>query len=191
MPPMRKPFVSSTASAMGDTGMPGMPMPPQAGITGPQPQMPMGGKPQGAPMGGSGDPMQDAMAGSAAAAAMPAVPGASSPGGPTSPMNISQMLQARMGDRSAAPQSAPGGAPQSPPFGDGLPAWGDQGTRAGEIPGMQGPKRVPLNADAMTPMPDATAGVGGVPGAEDLSGLMGNNNGSAVMMRLLRTLGKV
>lgn len=188
MPPMRKPFVSPTASAAGDTMMPGMPMPPQAGVAGAQPQMPMGGKPQG-------DPLQDSMQASSAAAATPGapggMPGAASPGGPTAPMNIAQMLQSRMGDKSAAPQQ-----PQKAPMGDGMPAWGDQGTRAGGVEGapgqmgaaMGGPKRVPFALDALAPQ--GAIADGAMPGASEFGTQMGGDNSSAIMMKLLRTLGK-
>lgn len=183
---MRKPFVSPAASAAGAAMPPGMAMPPQAGITGPQPQMPMGGKPQG-------DPMQSDLMASSAAAAAPGAPGpipTASPGGPTAPLNIGQMLQARMGDRSVAPQQGQGpqgGQPGQPPLGNGMPAWGDQGTRM-DTPGADpmAPKRVPYNAGS------TNDGTGIDPTSAPMSSdLMGNNGQSAIMMRLLRTLGKI
>lgn len=172
MPPMRKPFMSPTSSAAGDAMQPGMPMPPQAGRTGPQPQMPMGGKPVG-------DPMTQPMGDPAAAAPAVGMPGAASPGGPTSPLNIGQMLQARMGDRSAAPQQpmqqSNGSTPGAPAMADGMPAWGDQGTRP------SGPARVPYSG-AMTPNDG-----GGAPTTD----VMSNSHNGAMMLQLLRTMGRI
>lgn len=182
MAPARKPFVVPQSSAAGDTMQPGMPMPPQMGRTGAQPSMGMGGAPQG-------EPMQQ-MPGAPPSMMQPPAPNA---GGPTSPLNISQMLQARMGDRSAGPQQQqpmPGGAPG----GQTMPPWGDSGTR---------PNRVALGAPGgdMGQM-GLDAGMSGMGGEMGMGAEMGAGGGGpqagapgamgpTVMMRLLRTLGRI
>jgi hypothetical protein len=176
MAPARKPFVVPQSSAAGDTMQPGMPMPPQMGRTGAQPSMGMGGAPQGEPMQPGQGP-QGPMPGAPPSMMQPPAPNA---GGPTSPLNISQMLQARMGDRSQQPQQQPQGAPG----GQTMPPWGDSGTR---------PNRVALGApggDMGLDVGMGDMGMGAEMGAGAQPGAPGAM-GPTVMMRLLRTLGRI
>lgn len=187
MPPMRRPFISSKQSAAGDTQMPGQALPPQPGMTGAQPQMPMGGKP-------AGDPMQAMGANGAPPPAM----GMPNAGGPTSPLNITQMLQSTMGGPAQGGQ--PGGQPGAPPQGAPpatLPAWGSEGTG---MPGAGGPKRVPFGApgglSGQTSMSMPGMGDEGEAGG---SGMPAGQYGQAPnianldpqMMKLLRTMGRI
>lgn len=172
---MRKPFMPPNANPMaaaGAEGVPGMgqpPMPPQAGRAGMQPPMPMAGNntpggPQGPQMMGVNAGMPDLHA-----------------GGPTSPMNISSMLQARIGDRSAPPAAGMQPQSQSGQPGMAMMPWGDEGATGT-------PKRVPFNN-----------GMGGeeVPGEmegdadpdDPTGGAQGGH--AAMMMKLLRTMGRI
>ena len=177
--PQRKPFIPPTSTVSGSgAGTPGMGMPPVPNGSGPQPTMPMGGAPGG----------QAAGAGNAMG------------GGPTSPFNIQQMLQTQ-----APPQTMGASAPSMPQpmtVGGPLPPWGDQGARAEGLSGggQMGPKRMPVDLDGANKngMGNAfgaggagmefgqSGGNGGMDGGDVTSG-----EGPTVMMRLLRSLGRI
>jgi hypothetical protein len=165
--PLRRPFTPGGAVVSGDgAGAPGAAMPTNAGMQGARPPMPMGGRPQGAPVSAQGPPPLPPAA----------MPGGTSPGGPTSPLNIGQMLQSQMqGGGPNAGLPAPG-APAMPP-------WGDEGNR-----GMP-PKRVPISMGMGGPEDDASAmGIGAQAGAPaDVA----NGNLPATMLKLLRGMGRV
>lgn len=175
---MRKPFMgsgaASPAAAAGSEPIPGMAMPPQPGRTGMQPPMPMGGNNQ--PMQGGPQGTMPVNAG------MPGMPPMDThAGGPTSPMNISGMLQARMGDRSAAPAMGS----QQPQSQNGMPGpsmqpWGSEsGTDALSMGSAQGPKRVPF---------------GGAPSGEPANANPDptqQGDPATVMMKILRTMGRI
>lgn len=174
---MRRPFVPPAQMVAGTAPQPGMPLPPQPGRVGAMPAMPMGGNPmmQGPQNAGPG-PVQ---AGVQAAMQGPQAPGGQPPpppipppvpgaGGPTAPANIGAMLQPQVQSQPLAP-------------------WGDAGTRPGGDAGAPG--RMPLMPGATPPMNAATQPAPG--GADDAAAQVGAGASPTVLMRLLKTMGKI
>lgn len=123
---------TSQASAAGDAMVPGMAMPPQAGMVGGRPASPMGGSMPDAPGGFGNSPIaQDLM--------QQMMPADTNAGGPDAPFNIGAMLQPNQPPPNQQQQGAPGSMPGQPPqpAGTSMPPWGSEGTQPPMMDPMQ------------------------------------------------------